>query len=140
MELARPPADAPWAYVRVAEGCDRACGFCAIPSFRGPQRSRSLDAVLAEVDSLDVAEIVLVSQDLAAYGVTLAISPGSCISWPRLLDASSASVCCISTLGADRSSDRLDLVDRRSVFRSVTPARVPFAPAPDAALGSGDAS
>ena len=31
---------APWAYVKVAEGCDKACGFCAIPTFRGPQRSR----------------------------------------------------------------------------------------------------
>ena len=31
---------APWAYVKVAEGCDRKCGFCAIPSFRGRQRSR----------------------------------------------------------------------------------------------------
>jgi ribosomal protein S12 methylthiotransferase len=75
LELPRPPASAPWAYVKVAEGCDRACGFCAIPSFRGPQRSRSVDAVLAEVDGLaagrggvPVAEIVLVAQDLAAYG------------------------------------------------------------------------
>ncbi|HET9091461.1 MAG TPA: 30S ribosomal protein S12 methylthiotransferase RimO, partial [Acidimicrobiales bacterium] len=42
LELPRPPASAPWAYVKVAEGCDRRCGFCAIPSFRGPQRSRAL--------------------------------------------------------------------------------------------------
>ncbi|MBW3644191.1 MAG: MiaB/RimO family radical SAM methylthiotransferase [Actinobacteria bacterium] len=75
LELPRPAASAPWAYVKVAEGCDRACGFCAIPSFRGPQRSRSFEAVLAEVDTLadgrggvPVAEIVLVAQDLAAYG------------------------------------------------------------------------
>ena len=39
----RPPATSPWAYVKIAEGCDRRCGFCAIPSFRGPQRSRPLD-------------------------------------------------------------------------------------------------
>ncbi len=39
-ELPRPAARAPWAYVKVAEGCDRICGFCAIPSFRGKQRSR----------------------------------------------------------------------------------------------------
>ena len=71
LNLARPPASAPWAYVKVAEGCDRACGFCAIPSFRGRQRSRAFDAVLAEVDGLaagGVREIVLVAQDLAAYG------------------------------------------------------------------------
>ncbi len=68
LELPRPPAPGPWAYVKVAEGCDRACGFCAIPSFRGPQRSRSVASVLAEVDALDVREVVLVAQDLASYG------------------------------------------------------------------------
>jgi len=68
LELPRPPASAPWAYVKIAEGCDRACGFCAIPSFRGPQRSRSAEAVLAEVEALGVPEIVLVAQDLASWG------------------------------------------------------------------------
>jgi ribosomal protein S12 methylthiotransferase len=68
LELPRPAAGAPWAYVKVAEGCDRACGFCAIPSFRGPQRSRSLDSIMAEVDALAVQEVVLVAQDLAAFG------------------------------------------------------------------------
>ncbi len=68
LELPRPPAAAPWAYVKVAEGCDRACGFCAIPSFRGKQRSRTMDSILAEVDALAAREIVLVAQDLAAYG------------------------------------------------------------------------
>ena len=58
----------PWAYVKIAEGCDRSCGFCAIPSFRGPQRSRTVDDVLAEAAALDVREVVLVAQDLAAYG------------------------------------------------------------------------
>ena len=38
--------------MKVAEGCDRICGFCAIPSFRGKQRSRSPEEVLAEVDAL----------------------------------------------------------------------------------------
>ena len=68
LNLPRPASDRPWAYVKVAEGCDRACGFCAIPAFRGPQRSRSMEDVLAEVDALDVREIVLVAQDLAAFG------------------------------------------------------------------------
>jgi len=68
LNLPRPRSTAPWAYVKVAEGCDRACGFCAIPSFRGPQRSRSVEAILAEVDGLGVAEVVLVAQDLASYG------------------------------------------------------------------------
>ncbi|MGI8806284.1 MAG: 30S ribosomal protein S12 methylthiotransferase RimO [Acidimicrobiales bacterium] len=68
LNLPRPRSDVPWAYVKVAEGCDRTCGFCAIPSFRGPQRSRTEASILAEVDALDVAEIVLVAQDLASYG------------------------------------------------------------------------
>jgi ribosomal protein S12 methylthiotransferase len=68
LELPRPPASAPWAYVKVAEGCDRACGFCAIPSFRGKQRSRTIASILAEVDGLGVQEVVLVAQDLAAFG------------------------------------------------------------------------
>jgi ribosomal protein S12 methylthiotransferase len=81
LELPRPPAAAPWAYVKVAEGCDRSCGFCAIPSFRGKQRSRRPADVLAEVRALaagddgddgdgdsGVKEIVLVAQDLASYG------------------------------------------------------------------------
>ena len=68
LNLPRPASPVPWAYVKVAEGCDRACGFCAIPSFRGPQRSRAPESILAEVDALDVAEVVLVAQDLASYG------------------------------------------------------------------------
>ena len=51
LQLPRPAARAPWAYVKVAEGCDRICGFCAIPSFRGKQRSRSPEDILAEVDA-----------------------------------------------------------------------------------------
>ena len=68
LNLPRPSSPRPWAYVKIAEGCDRACGFCAIPSFRGPQRSRSAEQILAEVEQLDAAEIVLVAQDLASYG------------------------------------------------------------------------
>jgi ribosomal protein S12 methylthiotransferase len=68
LNLPRPRATGPWAYVKIAEGCDRTCGFCAIPSFRGPQRSRDLAAVLREVDELQAKEIVLVAQDLASYG------------------------------------------------------------------------
>ena len=71
LEPASPAASAPWAYVKVAEGCDKACGFCAIPTFRGPQRSRSIEQILAEVDDLaagGVQEIVLVAQDLASFG------------------------------------------------------------------------
>lgn len=78
LELPRPAAHAPWAYVKVAEGCDRICGFCAIPSFRGKQRSRTHADILDEVDRLldnptaaggpPLREVVLVAQDLASYG------------------------------------------------------------------------
>ncbi len=68
LNLPRPKSSAPWAYVKIAEGCDRNCGFCAIPSFRGPQRSRDVSQILDEVDALEVQEIVLVAQDLASYG------------------------------------------------------------------------
>ncbi len=68
LNLPRPRSSSPWAYVKIAEGCDRNCGFCAIPSFRGPQRSRDVESILIEVDMLDAKEIVLVAQDLASYG------------------------------------------------------------------------
>src|SRR4051812_2647151 len=57
LNLPRPKSAVPWAYVKVAEGCDRNCGFCAIPSFRGKQRSRSPESILAEVDALAVQEV-----------------------------------------------------------------------------------
>lgn len=71
LNLPRPAATAPWAYIKIAEGCDRKCGFCAIPSFRGKQRSRSMASILEEVDQLGAREIVLVAQDLARYGKDL---------------------------------------------------------------------
>jgi len=96
LNLPRPPSSAPWAYVKVAEGCDRSCGFCAIPSFRGPQRSRTPESILAEVDALGATEIVLVAQDLASYGrdrpelgagsiVELVAAVADRVDWVRLL-------------------------------------------------------
>ena len=89
LNLPRPKSTRPWAYVKVAEGCDRACGFCAIPSFRGPQRSRSIETILDEVDQLDAKEIVLVAQDLAAFGRDQGVGERSIIS---LVEAVSARV------------------------------------------------
>jgi len=68
LNLPRPASSRPWAYVKIAEGCNRSCGFCAIPSFRGPQRSRDMASILAEVEQTGAREIVLVAQDLASYG------------------------------------------------------------------------
>jgi ribosomal protein S12 methylthiotransferase len=74
LNLPRPPATAPWSYIKVAEGCDRNCGFCAIPSFRGKQRSRSTASILEEVDQLGAGtgglrEVVLVAQDLSSFAL-----------------------------------------------------------------------
>lgn len=68
LNLPRPKPTAPWAYLKVAEGCDRNCGFCAIPSFRGPQRSRPFEELVAEAREMDLREVILVAQDLASYG------------------------------------------------------------------------
>jgi ribosomal protein S12 methylthiotransferase len=92
LELPRPAPAAPWAYVKIAEGCDRACAFCAIPSFRGKQRSRSPEAIEAEARSLveqGTAELVLVAQDLAWYGRDTG-EPGALAPLLRRLDALSA--------------------------------------------------
>lgn len=69
--IKRPTPSTPFAYVKVAEGCDKACAFCAIPLIRGKQRSRAGEGIVAEIEGLvgdGVREIVLVAQDLAAYG------------------------------------------------------------------------
>jgi len=66
---------APYAYVKIAEGCDMGCAFCAIPQFRGQHRSRPLRDIVAEVEGLaarGIQEAILVSQDTLAYGRDLA--------------------------------------------------------------------
>ncbi|MEE8330884.1 MAG: 30S ribosomal protein S12 methylthiotransferase RimO [Acidimicrobiia bacterium] len=70
-ETKRPAPTTPYAYVKVAEGCDKPCTFCAIPLFRGKQRSRAPVNIRDEIADLaqgGVGEVVLVAQDLAAYG------------------------------------------------------------------------
>ena len=68
LNMFRPKSDLPWAYVKIAEGCDRSCGYCAIPQFRGSQRSRTQEAICEEIEALEIREAVLIAQDLAAYG------------------------------------------------------------------------
>lgn len=66
--------DAPWAYLKIASGCDRLCTFCAIPSFRGRFRSRPIDELLAEaawLSSQGVRELVLVSENTTSWGKDL---------------------------------------------------------------------
>jgi len=78
----------PYAYVKVAEGCDKPCTFCAIPLIRGPQRSRRPVNIAAEISSLvqaGVSEVVLVAQDLAAYGRDIG-APGGIVELLQLVD------------------------------------------------------
>ena len=59
------------AYLKISEGCDHACAFCAIPAIRGPQRSRTVASVAAEARQLvaqGVLEINLVGQDTTDFG------------------------------------------------------------------------
>ncbi|MDQ3804013.1 MAG: 30S ribosomal protein S12 methylthiotransferase RimO [Acidobacteriota bacterium] len=63
-----------YAYVKIAEGCDRPCAFCFIPQMRGHFRSRRFGSVLAEAQQLaarGVKEIILVAQDSSRYGEDL---------------------------------------------------------------------
>jgi ribosomal protein S12 methylthiotransferase len=75
----------PWAYLKIASGCDRVCTFCAIPSFRGRFRSRPLDEIVAEAAWLaadGARELVLVSENTTSWGKDL---PGGRASQPILL-------------------------------------------------------
>src|SRR3954471_11315527 len=67
----RPNPSGPSTFVKISEGCDRVCSFCAIPSIRGGHRSRPAEAIVSEVEwltSQGVKEIVLVAQDMSLYG------------------------------------------------------------------------
>jgi len=70
-ELTTP---AHYAYLKISEGCNRTCAFCAIPGIRGQQQSISIDDLLKESNSLvnkGVKELILIAQDLTNYGIDL---------------------------------------------------------------------
>ena len=87
------------AYIKIAEGCDNRCAYCAIPSIRGRFRSRSIEDVVAEakqLDALGVRELCVVAQDTTRYGLDLygeyslskllhEITANTSIPWIRLL-------------------------------------------------------
>ena len=63
-----------WSYLKIAEGCDNRCSYCAIPGIRGKFRSRKIESVVDEAKSLvnrGVKEIILVAQDTTKYGQDL---------------------------------------------------------------------
>lgn len=68
-----------YAYLKIAEGCNHTCTFCAIPSIRGRYRSRYPDSIVREARSLSeqgVQELILIAQDTTLYGIDLGIREG----------------------------------------------------------------
>jgi ribosomal protein S12 methylthiotransferase len=68
-----------YAYLRISEGCNQKCTFCTIPAIRGPMRSKSPDAALAEARELvsdGAVELNLIGQDTTAYGQDVGYKPG----------------------------------------------------------------
>jgi ribosomal protein S12 methylthiotransferase len=71
-------ADRPYAYLKISEGCNNYCSYCAIPYIRGPLRSRRLENITKEAQILvdsGVKEIILIAQDTTSYGVDIYGSP-----------------------------------------------------------------
>jgi len=67
--LLNPPY---WAWLRIAEGCDNRCAYCAIPEIRGPFRSRSVERIVDEAKTLvdmGAKELILIAQDTTRYGL-----------------------------------------------------------------------
>ncbi|MEL0456858.1 30S ribosomal protein S12 methylthiotransferase RimO [Flavobacteriaceae bacterium SZ-1-7] len=63
-----------YAYLKIAEGCDRPCSFCAIPIMRGKHRSKPIEDIVIEAEKLaanGVKELILIAQDLTYYGLDL---------------------------------------------------------------------
>lgn len=63
-----------WAYLKIAEGCSNCCTYCAIPSIRGPFRSRDEESIVEEAKTLangGVKELVLIAQDVSSYGIDI---------------------------------------------------------------------
>lgn len=68
-----------FAYVKIAEGCDHTCAFCAIPQMRGKYRSRRAGSIVSEAEQLaaqGVRELILISQDSTQYGLDLGLKDG----------------------------------------------------------------
>jgi ribosomal protein S12 methylthiotransferase len=63
-----------YAYLKIAEGCDRPCSFCAIPLMRGKHKSTPIEALVIEAEKLaanGVKELILIAQDLTYYGLDI---------------------------------------------------------------------
>jgi ribosomal protein S12 methylthiotransferase len=127
---------APYAYVKIAEGCNMGCAFCAIPLMRGRHRSRPLRDIVTEVESLaraGVREVVLVSQDTLAYGQDLP-GPGRPDFGDLLLALSETSVPWIRHLYLHPAHVTDRLVEKLARARGLPYLDMPIQHADDAVL------
>ena len=63
-----------WAYLKISDGCSNCCAYCAIPQIRGPFRSRPIESIVSEAETLaaqGVKELIVIAQDTTRYGLDL---------------------------------------------------------------------
>ena len=73
-----------FAYLKVAEGCDNPCTFCAIPKWRGAFRSRTIESLVQEAQQLEdtgIRELCLIAQDTTRYGFDLGLGRHGLVDW-----------------------------------------------------------
>ena len=90
LEIARRHAAGPSAYVKISDGCDQRCAFCAIPFMKGNHRSKPAPLILREIQQLvdqGVREVVLVGQDTTRYGHDLGQRDGLAALLEEITDA-----------------------------------------------------
>ncbi|MGD8377616.1 MAG: 30S ribosomal protein S12 methylthiotransferase RimO, partial [Acidobacteriota bacterium] len=98
------------AYLKIAEGCDNPCAFCAIPRFRGAFRSRRMGSILAEAEALvrgGAVELNLIAQDSTYYGVDLGLEDGTAKLLEALSEIEGARWIRLFYVYPNRISDRL---------------------------------
>ena len=135
-----------YAYLKIAEGCNRTCSFCAIPLMRGVHTSKSIEHIVAEAEGLvkkGVKEVMLIAQELTYYGLDLykkrmlpellqKLSEVEGLEWIRLhyaypskfpleiLDvmASKENICNYLDIPLQHASDRMLMAMRRQITRA----------------------
>ena len=78
-KVARVAVQGGSAYLKIADGCDRGCAFCAIPLIKGPMVSRPIQAILDDavlLQEMEAKEVILIAQDSTAYGRDLGMRDG----------------------------------------------------------------
>jgi ribosomal protein S12 methylthiotransferase len=90
LEIATRCVNGPSAYLKISDGCDQRCAFCAIPFMKGNHRSKPAELILREVGQLldqGVREVVLVGQDTTRYGHDLGQRDGLAVLLEQITDA-----------------------------------------------------